>query len=172
MTCITSTNYSVVVNGNTSGNIVPSRGIRQGDPLSPYLFLLCREGLFTLPWRTFYSLFRDNRNKCFHGLKASERGPSIFNLLFTDDSIIFCIASIHDYNGIKFVLNLFKKATRQQINFEKSSLLFIPNTSADSIQHCTNILGVEQLMQNDRYLGLPLFMGGPRNLFFKISRSV
>ena len=45
MECVTTVTYSLLVNGEPQGNIKPSRGIRQGNPLSPYLFMLCSEGL-------------------------------------------------------------------------------------------------------------------------------
>ena len=48
MQCVTTITYSVRINGKPKGHIIPTRGIRQGNPLSPYLFLLCAEGLSSL----------------------------------------------------------------------------------------------------------------------------
>ena len=48
MMCVRRTQYAVLVNGTLTGRIPPTRGIRQGDPISPYLFLLCAEVLSTL----------------------------------------------------------------------------------------------------------------------------
>jgi hypothetical protein len=48
MRCVTSARYAVCVNGELTDAVVPTRGIRQGDPISPYLFLLCTEGLSCL----------------------------------------------------------------------------------------------------------------------------
>ena len=48
MRCVTTVSYSIKINGKPRGCIIPSRWIRQGDPLSPYLFLLCAEGISAL----------------------------------------------------------------------------------------------------------------------------
>ena len=72
MQCITTVTYSLKINGVPSGSIIPTRGLRQGDPLSPYLFLICAEGLSAL-------IKKSVENGVLHGVAACKRGPSIFH---------------------------------------------------------------------------------------------
>jgi hypothetical protein len=83
MTCVRTTSYSVLLNGEPTGYIRSTRGIRQGDPLSPYLFLLCAEGLSAL-------LRKAERDTLIHGVFICQSGLRISHLLFADDSLLFC----------------------------------------------------------------------------------
>ena len=86
MSCVTTSSFSVRINDKPYGNIIPSRGLRQGDPLSPYLFLLCAEGFTSL-------LSKAEDEEQLHGVQICRRAPCISNLLFADDSLIFCQAN-------------------------------------------------------------------------------
>ena len=86
MSCITTVTYSVLINGVAQGCILPSRGLRQGDPLSPYLFLLCADG--------FSSLINNAiRNNMLSGVSICRGCPMVTHLFFADDSLLFCKAS-------------------------------------------------------------------------------
>ena len=89
MACITTAHFSVLVNSNPTGYILPSRRLRQGDPLSPYLFLFCAEGLTAL-------LRKAETNGIIRGVTASRGGPCISHLLYADDSLLFFRASIEE----------------------------------------------------------------------------
>ena len=73
MRCVSTVTYSIKINGTPRGHITPSRGIRQGDPLSPYLFLLCAEGLSALIQSSV------NRGQ-MEGFKISRSGPRLSHL--------------------------------------------------------------------------------------------
>ena len=80
-----SVTYYVVINDKPSGNIKPARGLRQGDLLSPYLFLLYDEGLSSLL----------NKEKDIGKIKrmaVARNGPKVAHLFFADDSLLFCRA--------------------------------------------------------------------------------
>lgn len=82
MLCVTTVQYHVCFNGRSVGPISPKRGLRQGDPISPYLFLLCVVGLSK-------SLLEAANNEEIHGCKISSSAPTITHLLFTDGSFLF-----------------------------------------------------------------------------------
>jgi hypothetical protein len=90
MTCVKIVSYSVLVNKQPHGVIKPTRGIRQGDPLSPYLFLLCAEGLSSL-------LRGAERRNAVTGLAISRAGVRINHLFFVDDSLLFCRANVPEW---------------------------------------------------------------------------
>jgi exonuclease III len=102
MMCVRSTNYAILVNGNPVGHIHPTRGLRQGDPISPYLFLLCAEALSSL-------LEKAGRNGYIGGVPTSRRGPRINHLFFADDSLLFCRANLKHWNRIKKILQLMRE---------------------------------------------------------------
>lgn len=90
MECVKSVSYSVVINGELGEIFVPTRGLRQGDPLYPYLFLICAEGLSTM-------LNIAESNGLIKGASVTRGGMRINHLLFTDDCVIFCRAMLNEW---------------------------------------------------------------------------
>jgi len=127
MVGITSVSYSVLMNGVASSYILPSRGFRQGDPLSPYLFLLCSEGFIALIQKVAQA-------NCLHGVRISRGAPMITHLLFADDRLLFCNASIEECQIIKEILYIYEKASRQKVNCDKTSIFFSKNTSMERME--------------------------------------
>ena len=113
MATIKSVSYSFFINGVPRGFIKPTRGIRQGDPLSPYLFLLCSNGLNGLLKKAVAR--GDSR-----GFSLCKNGPQISHLFFADDSLIFCRAKMGDVQTIQSALALYEIASEQKINGTKT----------------------------------------------------
>ena len=89
MICVKSVTYSILINGEPKGMITPTRGIRQGGLLSPFLFLLCTEGLHALinNAANFGEITR---------FSLCRKGPKLTHLLFADDSLLFCRATAEE----------------------------------------------------------------------------
>ncbi|KAL5572899.1 hypothetical protein UlMin_022496 [Ulmus minor] len=152
MACISSVSYAFQLNGQKFGHLTPSRGLRQGDPLSPYLFLLCGEGLSSL-------LHHYEQAGRIQGLKCGLRGPTISHLLFADDSLLFLEAKTSACLAMKEVLNLYEAASGQAVNLLKSAVCFGPKLPEGEAASMAGLLGIPRVRCHEKYLGLPCFTG-------------
>ncbi|XP_058749172.1 uncharacterized protein LOC131622119 [Vicia villosa] len=159
MMCVTSVNYSVLVNADNVGPIQPGRGLRQGDPLSPYLFILITEGLSALIRGV---VARGD----IHGVQICRGAPSVSHLLFTDDCFLFCRANITEVHNIMEILNLYVAASGQDINLFKFEVFFSRNISLSAQEDLANIMGVRHVLGTCTYLGLPSLIGRSKKAAF------
>jgi len=154
--CVSTVTYSILLNGESCGHITPSRGLRQGDPLSPYLFLICMDILA----RRLYA--HSLTPKSGLGIKIAPAAMRIPCLLFADDSLIFCKTSSEACRQLKNLLDLFCTQSGQLINFHKSSLIFSKNTCSTDKQLVAGIFNISHSSALGKYLGCSIFMGRPR----------
>lgn len=159
MNCVTTVSYRIKVNGELSKRFSPERGLRQGDPLSPYLFLLCAEGLYAL-------LNKAEEEGRLHGIKICRGAPSVSHLLFADDSLIMFRANGDEAQELQNVLNQFEECSGQMVNKDKSAILFCPNTSVEKKNSVMQALNIQRVTMNEKYLGLPVQVGQSRKKAF------
>uniref|UniRef100_A0A803QJD1 Reverse transcriptase domain-containing protein n=1 Tax=Cannabis sativa TaxID=3483 RepID=A0A803QJD1_CANSA len=156
MSCLTTVTYNVTYGGKVMGPINPGRGIRQGDPLSPYLFLVCAEGLSSL-------LKHYERKNWLMGCQVARGAPRVSHMLFADDSYVYCKANEIEAGRVLQLLQVYQRASGQQVNNAKSSVFFNKNTT-DVIRHrMCEVLGMMEALENSFYLGLPCTMGRNKN---------
>ncbi|KAM6583541.1 hypothetical protein CsatB_010543 [Cannabis sativa] len=148
MRCLSSNSFSFQLNGEIVGNVWPTRGLRQGDPLSPYLFLICSEGLSRL-------LNKEEQRGNLLGLKLTRHAPSVSHLLFADDSLLFCQANSSSALAIKNVLDIYHRASGQFLNTHKSIMSFSPNTSDDAKNYFSQHLRMPISEQLDEIVWKP-----------------
>ncbi|KAA3470979.1 reverse transcriptase [Gossypium australe] len=139
MRCITNVAYLVVLHGRHGKEFRPQSGLRQGDPLSPYLFPICAED--------FSRLIALARRKGRLVETRVGRGiVSVSHLFFTDDNVLFGEASIEGANNMKNVIKEYEKVFGQLVNFDKSLIYFSGNVDLDTQEISNN---------PEKYLRLP-----------------
>ncbi|XP_042950144.1 uncharacterized protein LOC122282259 [Carya illinoinensis] len=166
MYCVSSVSFSVMLNGVPTGCIKPTRGLRQGDPLSPYLFLLYTEGLVSM-------LKQAALNSMIPGIRICRGAPAINHLLFADDSVIFCKADVQTNLELQRILKRYELASGQELNMDKTSMVFSSNVSVPMQEEIRNMWGGSAIQQYEKYLGLPPMIGRKKaNAFSDIKSRV
>ena len=134
MECITTISYSILINGEPSQVIQPSRSIRQGDLLSPYLFLLCTEGLHSLMCQAF-------EVGQIWGVSICKKGPRLTHLFFADNILVFYKSSLFECHKIQDLHIYYEGALSLQLNQSKTSLFFCKATPLELINQIKILLG-------------------------------
>ncbi|CAM8948289.1 unnamed protein product [Rhodiola kirilowii] len=151
--------YCIRVNGETTTFFLPKRGLRQGDPLSPYLFIMCTE------WLTYKLSFLHETNS-LRGIRIARNAPFLTHLFFADDSLLLFEATSATPSIIKEVLREYEFLAGQKVNYNKSELVLSPNTTDALKQSFTTTLSVAAVNGHNKYLGLPLNIGRSKSTFF------
>ncbi|RVW55854.1 putative mitochondrial protein [Vitis vinifera] len=142
--------FSVLVNGSPSGFFQSTRGLRQGDPLSPYLFVIAMEVFSSMMRRAISGGY-------LAGWKVSGgrgEGMHISHLLFADDTLVFCEDSPDEMTYLSWLLMWFEACSGLRINLEKSEI--IPVGRVLNIEGLALELGCKVGGFPSSYLGMPL----------------
>lgn len=150
--CVTSVSYNIIHGGYEMGPICPRLGIRQGDPLSPYLFIICAEG--------FSALIHDyEARKWITGVKVCRQAPVISHMFFADDNYLYCKASTDEAGKVLELLHKFEVASGQKVNSMKSYVFLSSNPIAYNREDICLLLQMPEAGNHSTYLGLPNILG-------------
>jgi hypothetical protein len=123
--CISFTSFSILLKGSPFGLFSPKKGLRQGDPLSPFLFILGSKLLSRL-------LLKEERIGNIKGMKIARASHAINYMMFADDLLLFGKASLLEAASIKGCLDKYCTWLGQSINSRKSSIRFSKNMNSST----------------------------------------
>ncbi|KAK4268822.1 hypothetical protein QN277_022056 [Acacia crassicarpa] len=152
MKCVHSVSLNICLSGKNVKSFAPSRGIRQGDLLSPYLFILVAEVLSNM-------ISKSQVNKRLKGVKLSNGCPVLTHSFFADDALLYMHASRRNCMYLANILELYCAASGQVINLDKSSIFFSANTPPAVISMVSDILKIPVTEDPGAYLGIPSIWG-------------
>ncbi|CAM8877661.1 unnamed protein product [Rhodiola kirilowii] len=160
MLCISTVSYKIRINGSTSEAVYPMRGLRQGDPISPYLFVICTEWLS-------HAIHIQQRQGIIEGIRICKNAPTITHLMFADDCLIFSKATREAVVGIKGLLKTYELVAGQKVNYSKSEIVFSKNVAGGEREELSNSLQVNTVQCHTKYLGLPMIFSHRKREVFK-----
>jgi hypothetical protein len=148
--CISTVRFSVLINDSPSGFFGSSQGVRQGDPLSPFLFVLIMEAFSRMIDATY-------SRGLISGFSVGSRNHDrveVSHLLFADDTLVFCGADASQISYLGALLVCFEAVSGLKVNLTKSSL--IPVGSLEDVDQLAGSMGCGTADLPLKYLGLPL----------------
>lgn len=158
MNCVTAIRYYVLISA-PEGFITPAHGLRQRDPLSPYLFILCAEVLSHLMTRAMM-------DRSLMGFRISNNAPAVNHLLFSDDSLFFSLANERLAKKLKHIFRSYEAVSGQAINLHKSSFAFGAKVNPTTKTKMRNLLGIHNDGGIGKYLGLAEQFGNKKSEMF------
>ncbi|KAL6216882.1 hypothetical protein ACLB2K_010100 [Fragaria x ananassa] len=164
MRVVSSVSFSILINGKQSQFFKPTRGLRQGDPLSPYLFLIVGEVLSK-------SITAAISSKNLQQIKLSMSCPGLSHLLFADDSLFFLKATAANCTSLRAILDSYCKASGQSVNLEKSSIFFSACTPLHLKELIASTLNIPISEKPGVYLGLPTLSGNSKKIVLAYIRE-
>jgi len=161
--CISTVRFSILINGSPEGFFPAYRGLRQGDPLSPFLFIIAMEGLNNMIKAAKVNLWV----KGFEVDRNGSNSLEITHLQYADDTLVFCDAEEEQLRFLRIILVLFEGISGLHINWRKSHIY--PINEVYNMEQLTFVLGGEVGSLPTTYLGMPL---GARSKSKEIWNSV
>lgn len=157
--CISSSQMTILINGNPTYFFEPTCGVRQGDLISPYLFIL---GM------GFLSLLINRQTKLgiWKPIPISANGPFITHSLFDDAIFLFVEASLDNASCIKNVLDVFTSHNGHKINSSKSKIFLSNHCFPSPCNQICDFLSIPQTKNLENYLGFPLMTKTPKHSDF------
>ncbi|XP_071727074.1 uncharacterized mitochondrial protein AtMg01250-like [Rutidosis leptorrhynchoides] len=146
--CLKSASVSVLVNGSPTNEFNLELGVRQGDPLSPFLFIIAAEGLNWLA-KTAVS------NNLLRGVEIGTNKVHISHLQYADDTIFFGSWSLDNFQNLMKLLKCFELCSGLKVNYSKSNLFGV-NVCASDVNEMACFFGCKVGTFPFIYLGLPI----------------
>lgn len=160
LACISSSTVSILWNGVISSPFKPNRGIRQGNPLTPYLFILCLNHLSLALDQTLHT-------KHLSPIRLGRRPIGFNHVLFADDIFLFSQATLHDSRILFYIFAQFCQRSGQICNLSKSKIFFSRNATPEILHQIAVLTNMPIVTDLGKYQGLPLILNSTSNSMFQ-----
>jgi len=144
--CLESSSVSMLINRSLTQEFKPKKGLRQGDPLTPFLFLIVAEELVK-------AIRKAVEKDMLESLEIGDKSTKVSMLQYVDDTLFFCKVKVQSVFVIKVILKCFELASGLKVNFEKSSIGGVGG-DLQTVQRCASILNCALMETLFKYLGM------------------